>query len=167
MKIAIISSLFYENYELELMQNALSFFPDLKLEESEIKKKHFFQNILPHNFNSIYSQISIALTNGAMELPQVAKWLLEKQQYSGILVLGCVIKGKTSHFEHVCDVAMRGIAKLALKYETPISNGIITAYTEKEVVERISSSEKNLGLKAMQNLNSMIHLKSKISYDPA
>ena len=168
MKIAIVYSSFYQNHELELLKNALSFFPNLPLTDntlSEISTTDFIQNVLPSNFNSIYSQISIAKVSGAMEIPQVAKWLLEKNQYAGILVLGCVIKGETSHFEHVSQVAINGIAKLALKFSTPIANGIITSYTEKDAVERIASSGKNLGLKTMKALDAMIHLKNKISYD--
>ncbi len=168
MKIAIVYSSFYGNFEEELLRNALFFFPNLPLtpnEFSEIQKKDFVQNILPHNFNSIYSEVAIAKVSGAMEIPQAIKWLLEKKQYSGILALGCIIQGETSHFDHVCHTAMRGISKLALKSSTPIANGIVTAYTEKDVVERISSNGKNLGLKAMQTLDSMIHLKNKISYD--
>jgi len=168
MKIAIIYSSFYQNHELELLKNALSFFPELPLDESEFNKianTNFVQNILPNNFNSVYSQVSIAKVSGAMEIPQIAKWLLEKHQYTGIMTLGCVIKGETSHFEHVSQIAMNGIAKLALKFSVPIANGVITAYTEKDAVERISSNGKNLGLKAMESLDAMIHLKNKISYD--
>ena len=168
MKIAIVYSSFYQGHELELLKNALSFFPSLQLTDeycSEISKTDFLQNALPSNFNSIYSQVSITKVSGAMEIPQVVNWLLEKNQYTGILVLGCVIKGETSHFEHVCDVAMRGISKLALKYGVPIANGIVTTYTEKDAIERVSANGKNLGLKAIQALNAMIHLKNKISYD--
>ncbi len=168
MKIAIVYSSFYQGHELELLKNALSFFPSLQLSDaefSEISKTDFLQNVLPSNFNSIYSQVSITKVSGAMEIPQVVNWLLEKNQYTGILVLGCVIKGETSHFEHVCDVAMRGISKLALKYGVPIANGIVTTYTEKDAIERVSANGKNLGLKAIQALNAMIHLKNKISYD--
>jgi 6,7-dimethyl-8-ribityllumazine synthase len=166
MKIAIIYSSFYQSHELELLKNALSFFPELPLDENEFNKianTNFVQNILPNNFNSVYSQVSIAKVSGAMEIPQIAKWLLEKHQYTGIMTLGCVIKGETSHFEHVSQIAMNGIAKLALKFSVPIANGVITAYTEKDAVERISSNGKNLGLKAMESLDAMIHLKNKIS----
>ena len=168
MKIAIVHSSFYQSHKLELLKNVLAFFPNLQLtseELNDISKTDFAHNVLPHNFNSIYSQISIAKVSGAMEIPQIANWLLEKNQYTGILVLGCIIKGETSHFEHVSQVAMNGIAKLALKYGTPITNGIITAYTEKDAIERISSNGKNLGFKAMEALDAMIHLKNKISYD--
>ena len=138
---------------------------DKKENLQKLETENFITNALPNNFNSIYSQISIAKVAGAMEIPQVTKWLLEKNQYAGILVLGCVIKGETSHFEHVSQVAINGIAKLALKFSTPIANGIITAYTEKDAIARISSNGKNLGFKAMEALDAMIHLKNKISYD--
>jgi 6,7-dimethyl-8-ribityllumazine synthase len=173
MKIAIIYSSFYHNYETELLKNALSFFTkhspeaETTIQENlqKLETENFIINALPNNFNSIYSQVSIAKVSGAMEIPQVTKWLLERNQYAGILVLGCVIKGETSHFEHVSQVAMNGIAKLALKFSTPIANGIITTYTEKDAIERISSNGKNLGLKTIEALDAMIHLKNKISYD--
>jgi len=173
MKIAVVYSSFYQNHELELLTNALSFFTkhspetETTIQENlqKLETENFITNALPNNFNSIYSQISIAKVAGAMEIPQVTKWLLEKNQYAGILVLGCVIKGETSHFEHVSQVAINGIAKLALKFSTPIANGIITAYTEKDAIARISSNGKNLGFKAMEALDAMIHLKNKISYD--
>ncbi len=173
MKIAVVYSSFYQSYETELLNNAIAFFTQKNPESAEainanlkkLETENFVANVLPNNFNSVYSQASIAKVSGAMEIPQATKWLLEKNQYAGILTLGCVIKGETSHFEHVCDISMRGIAKLALKFSTPIANGIITAYTEKDAVERISANGKNLGFKAMEALDAMIHLKNKISYD--
>ncbi len=173
MKIAVVYSSFYQSYETELLNNAMAFFLQ-KSEESageiaqnlqKLESTNFLTNALPANFNSVYSQVSIAKVSGAMEIPQATKWLLEKNQYAGILTLGCVIKGETSHFEHVCDISMRGVAKLALKFSTPIANGIITTYTEKDAIERISSNGKNLGLKTIEALDAMIHLKNKISYD--
>ncbi len=61
---------------------------------------------------------------GAFDMPLVVKKLLERKDVDGVVTLGAVIEGETSHDEVVIQHAARKIADLALEYEKPVSLGI-------------------------------------------
>lgn len=85
---------------------------------------------------------------GALEVPFIAAQLIEQNSYDAIIALGCVIKGDTYHFEIVCNESARGINELNLLGETPILNGIITAYTPEQAEARSGQNEHNKGHEA-------------------
>jgi 6,7-dimethyl-8-ribityllumazine synthase len=73
---------------------------------------------------------------GAFEIPLLAQQLAKTKKYSGIICLGCVIKGDTAHFEFISLGATIGIMQSMLQTETPISFGILTTYTEEQAMIR-------------------------------
>src|SRR5881628_573625 len=52
---------------------------------------------------------------GAFELPLAAKWCAESGRFAGVACLGVVIRGETSHYDHVCAEAARGIMEVQLR----------------------------------------------------
>ena len=58
------------------------------------------------------------------------------------LVLGCVIKGQTPHFDLICYSSFNALMSLSVKFSKPVSNGIITALNMKQALERSSTSTK-------------------------
>ena len=71
---------------------------------------------------------------GAMELPIVAQQLAA--HCDAVVALGAVIRGGTPHFEHVCRVAVDGLARVALDERTPVGNGVLTCDTLDQAVQR-------------------------------
>ncbi|MDP6459323.1 MAG: 6,7-dimethyl-8-ribityllumazine synthase, partial [Candidatus Hydrothermarchaeota archaeon] len=61
---------------------------------------------------------------GAFDMPLAVKKLLEKKDINGVVTLGAVIEGETSHDEIVIQHASRKIADLALDYNKPVSLGV-------------------------------------------
>src|SRR5215213_3997448 len=61
---------------------------------------------------------------GAFEIPLIAQTLAQTNLFSGIICLGCIIKGDTAHFEFISLGATIGIMQSMLNTETPISFGI-------------------------------------------
>jgi len=127
LKIGIIVSRFNEDITKELANGAVS-----ALLEHGAKKE----------------DIDIFYVPGALEIPTVASALYETQRYDALVCLGCVIKGGTAHFEHVCRVAMDSIGKLAQIGEIPVTNGILTVDTHAQAVERIGGSHGHKGEEA-------------------
>ncbi len=85
--------------------------------------------------------IEIAATDhfsapGAFEIPLLAQALAKTGKYSGVICLGCVIKGDTAHFEFISLGATVGIMQAMLTTQTPISFGILTTYTEEQALAR-------------------------------
>ncbi len=73
---------------------------------------------------------------GALEIPIVAKKIIEKNKFDVIIALGAIIKGDTTHFEHVSTESIHALSMLALKTGIPIISGIITALDKNQAKER-------------------------------
>jgi 6,7-dimethyl-8-ribityllumazine synthase len=80
---------------------------------------------------------------GAFELPLGAKYCAESGRYRGVACLGAVIRGETSHYDHVCNEAAAGIARVSLDTGVPCSFGVLT-------VENMDQARARLGDKRHQ-----------------
>ena len=92
------------------------------------------------------SQLIHVRVSGAMELPLAALWLLEK--VDGVIVLGCVVRGGTPHFEYVCQGTTKGIIDVQLKIQKPVIYGLLTVNTEQEAWDRGGGKYGNKGREA-------------------
>lgn len=107
--------------------------------------------------------LDMILVPGAFEIPLALNALLNgKNKYDGICCLGAVIKGATPHFDYVCAEATKGIAHLSLKYNFPVSFGLLTTNTLEQTMERSGSKSGNKGCDAMVSLIEMINLYKNI-----
>ena len=77
---------------------------------------------------------SIKLIPGTFEIPVVISRNIKK--YHGFVALGCVIKGKTPHFDYLCSSTFDAILSISIKSKKPIGNGIITSLNMKQAVVR-------------------------------
>ena len=101
---------------------------------------------------------SIITVPGIYEIPITIRKNIKN--YDGFIALGCVIKGKTPHFDLICDSTFNGIINLSILYNKPISNGIITALNKKQAYERsgkIKSNKPNKGLEAAKAVLSILY----------
>ena len=65
--------------------------------------------------------------------------------YQAFVALGCVIKGKTPHFNFISKAATNAIMNLSITYKKPIGYGIITCLNKKQALERSNPLKKNKG----------------------
>lgn len=63
---------------------------------------------------------------GALEVPTALQALAERDQYDALIALGCIIRGETYHFELVANESGASVSRLALDYQLPIANAILT-----------------------------------------
>ena len=71
---------------------------------------------------------------GAFEIPiMIAKNI---KKFDGFIVLGCVIKGETPHFDFISQAATNAIMNLGIEFKKPIGNGIITCLNMKQAIAR-------------------------------
>ena len=80
---------------------------------------------------------------GIFELPTIISKNISS--YDAFLALGCVIKGKTPHFEFISKAAINGIMQLSITHQKPIGNGIITCLSKKQALERSNPYKKDKG----------------------
>ena len=103
------------------------------------------------------ANISILNIQGIFEMPYAIRKNIKK--FDGFVALGCVIKGKTPHFDLICKSSFDAILKLSITYNKPIGNGIITALNKKQAFERcgiIKSLKPNKGLEAAKAVLSIL-----------
>lgn len=106
------------------------------------------------------SQITSVQVSGAMELPLAAQWLLEKTD--AVIVLGCVIRGGTPHFEYVCQGTTQGVMQVQLHSRKPVIYGLLTVNTEQEAFDRAGGIHGNKGTEAAATLLHQMQLKQHI-----
>jgi 6,7-dimethyl-8-ribityllumazine synthase len=93
-------------------------------------------------------EIDVAWTPGCLEIPLVARKLAETKKYDAILCLGAVIRGGTPHSEYVASEVNRGIGRVSLDAGLPVIQGIITADTLEQAIQRAGAKEGNKGFAA-------------------
>lgn len=99
---------------------------------------------------------------GAVEIPLACKALLDLG-CSGVVALGAVIRGETSHYDYVCNSVERGITALMLEYHTPIGFGVLTTENEEQAMDRAGGKYGNKGEEAAQVVIEMMGLLDELS----
>lgn len=82
---------------------------------------------------------------GAFEIPLLAKTLVLKHKVDGIVALGAVIRGDTTHYDYVCSAVERGCSALALETGKPVGFGVLTTENEEQAFERAGGKHGNKG----------------------
>ena len=86
-----------------------------------------------NEINNLF-KIKIIYVPGVFEIPITISKNIKK--YHGFLALGCVIKGKTPHFNFISKASIEAIMKLSIDNKKPIGNGIIACLNMKQAIER-------------------------------
>ena len=81
-----------------------------------------------------FAKINVISVPGVFEIPVVISKNLKK--YDGFVVLGCVIKGQTPHFDFISKSTTDAIMNISVDSKKPIGNGIITCLNKKQAIAR-------------------------------
>jgi 6,7-dimethyl-8-ribityllumazine synthase len=81
-------------------------------------------------------QIDCVQVPGALEVPTALQALAKRDYYDALVAIGCIIRGETYHFELVANESGSGVTKVALDYEIPIANAILTVENEAQALSR-------------------------------
>ena len=73
---------------------------------------------------------------GALEVPVALQAMAEKGKYDALIALGCIIRGETYHFELVANESGSAVTRLALDYQLPIANAILTTEDMPQAIAR-------------------------------
>ena len=133
MKVGVVVSNFYPKISKMLIDGAVS-----KLRENKI------------------SNFQIIKVPGTFEIPVVISNLVDK--YDAFIVLGCVIKGETSHFHYLCSSTINALTNLSIQSKKPIGNGILTCNNKKQAVKRANPKKKDKGGEAVNAVISVFNV---------
>ena len=114
-------------------------------------------------------KFKIIYVPGALEIAPVIKYFSERSSknhiFDGFVALGCIIRGKTYHFEIVSNESARALSELSITYSLPIGNGILTVENKDQAIERSDPLKLNKGAGAALACLSLINHKNNISYE--
>lgn len=89
--------------------------------------------------------IHVKTVPGSFELIYGAHQMCLNGGYDAVIVLGCVIKGETPHFDYICQGVTYGIARLNARSEVPVIFGLLTTNTLEQARERSGGKYGNKG----------------------
>ncbi len=97
--------------------------------------------------------IDHVLVPGALEVPVVLQAMAEKTKYDALIALGCIIRGETYHFELVANESGAGVSRVALDYQVPIANAILTTENLEQAVARQTDKGRDAARVAVEMAN--------------
>lgn len=102
---------------------------------------------------------------GTFELPAAIRMALAAAArrtgpaYDGFIALGCVIRGETDHYEHICREASRGLMNLTLEFGIALGFGVLTCHNYAQAKARAAADGKNKGADAARACLRMMALR--------
>lgn len=90
---------------------------------------------------------------GALEVPVALQAMAEKGGYDALVALGCIIRGETYHFELVANESAAGVTRVALDYQLPIANAILTTENMEQAVARQAEKGRDAAQVAIEMAN--------------
>ncbi|MEO8938689.1 MAG: 6,7-dimethyl-8-ribityllumazine synthase [Burkholderiaceae bacterium] len=97
--------------------------------------------------------ILIATVPGALEIPFALQKMAVAEQFDALIALGAVIRGETYHFELVSNESAAGISKVALAFEIPIANGVLTTEDDAQAEARVDDKGRGAARAAVEMAN--------------
>ncbi len=101
------------------------------------------------------SQIEVLWVPGAWEIPGAVQRALETGTFDAVLTLGCVIRGETTHDQHINTTVSNGLGRLSLDYKIPVAFGVLTCNTMEQAIQR---SGGDVGNKGNETAEAAIHM---------
>ena len=150
---------------MKLIEGKLKISGDKKIAIVSTRWNHFIVDRLVEGAADAFARhggedenLTHVLAPGAFELPMVVEKLLASDKYDAVCALGAVIRGATPHFDYVSAESTKGIASVSLKYQKPVSFGLLTTDTIEQAIERAGTKAGNKGFEAMTTIIELLDL---------
>jgi 6,7-dimethyl-8-ribityllumazine synthase len=106
--------------------------------------------------------IDVVWVPGSFEIPTAARKIAMKKSADAIICIGCIIRGDTAHYDHVCNQTAKGIAEVGRRTGVPCIFGILTTETIEQAIERAGTKMGNAGRSAALAALEMASLMKKL-----
>jgi 6,7-dimethyl-8-ribityllumazine synthase len=108
-------------------------------------------------------QIEIVRVPGAWEIPSVARALAASKRFDGVVVLGCLLRGETAHYEAIYNEVSRGIGQSQQETGVPHGLGVLTCETLEQALNRAGIKAGNKGFEAAVATIEMVDVHRRIA----
>ena len=136
-KIAIIVSSYHRNITHKLLDGAVE-----KLRESGLPEE----------------QITVLHVPGAWELAVATRAAIERLRLDAVICLGCVIRGETTHDQHINNSVSNQLNQLSCENQIPLGFGLLTCNTLEQAVARSGGEYGNKGAECSEAVIHMMNL---------
>lgn len=102
--------------------------------------------------------IDVAWTPGAYEIPLVAERLAGSRAYCAVICLGAVIRGETTHDQHINRAVSLGLAESSRQWGIPVLFGVLTCETLEQAIHRSGGNVGNKGAECAEAAIEMVNL---------
>ncbi len=134
-----------------------------------IVEARYYDEIATHLANSVIATLDKAGFDhervdvpGVFEVPAAIMIGMLSGQYIGAVALGCVIRGETDHYDHICRESSRALMELSME-GVALGFGILTCETYAQALDRADVARKNKGAEVAAAVLRMIELKDQFS----
>ena len=137
--IYIVVSTFYKNISERQLENAST----ILIDKLGVKK----------------SQLRVVESVGSLELPYLINSVCKKFKPDGVVALGCIIEGETSHYEVISNAIFDKLIQISINHDTPITSAVLTVKNQSQAEERANGGVKDRAIEAALSLVNLINLK--------
>jgi 6,7-dimethyl-8-ribityllumazine synthase len=99
--------------------------------------------------------IDVAWVPGSFEIPLAAHRMADSGNYAAVLCLGAVIRGETSHDQHINRAVSLAMSQIALATNVPVLFGVLTCETMEQAIHRAGG---NVGNKGSECAEAALHM---------
>src|SRR3954454_10013779 len=90
---------------------------------------------------------------GALEIAVALKAMADSDDFDSLIAIGCVIRGETYHFKLVANESAAGVTRVALDYQVPVANAILTTENMEQAIARQTDKGRDAARVAVEMAN--------------
>lgn len=140
-RIGIVVSRFHEDITALLLEEALA-----ELQKSNVSD----------------DDIIIVRVTGSFEIPYAVRTLMQHGEVDGVITLGCLIKGETSHYEVIAHTTASSIQRASEDFDIPVSFGVLTCLTKAQAKARVDGTVANMGKESAKAILQSLTIQEQI-----
>ena len=103
-------------------------------------------------------QIDVAWVPGSWEIPLVAQRFAEAGEHAAVICLGVVVRGETSHDQHINRGVSLAFSQISLQFDVPVLFGVLTCESMEQAVDRAGGAHGNKGSECAEAALHMVGL---------